>query len=430
MRNLIPKINKEIIEVIVDDLKPFPDNPRVWDKDDELHLTESIQEFGQVTPLVVNKAKGWENIVIGGNFRLEIYKKLKIEKALVIYVEIDDVAKQKELNLRLNRNHGSWNWDMLKENYAVEDLMNWGFGDVDLSKYWDNELEVEDDHFDINKAIEDVRKNPISKIGDLFQLGSHLIVCGSSTDISVVKRLVGDKQVNFINSDPPYNIKLNYSKGIGNKSNYGGGEKDSKTESEYKTFLKTSIENALAVLQKDSHIFYWCDEKNVFLLQELYNELKIKNKRLCIWIKNNQNVTPQVAFNKVTEYAVYGTIGKPFLNTNVRNFNEIQNKEIGSGNRSMDDIYDLLNIWLVDRLPSSGYKHPTMKPPTLYEKAIRRCTKIGDYVLDLFGGSGSQLIACEQLKRRALIVEIDPVFVDLILLRYEQLTGTKSIKLN
>jgi len=130
------------------------------------------------------------------------------------------------------------------------------------------------------------------------------------------------------------------------------------------------------------------------------------------------------------ECCVYGVRGKPYLNEMLRNLNEIQNKEIGSGNRSADDIFDLLNIWLVDRLPANEYLHPTMKPPTLYEKALRRCTNIGDYILDLFGGSGSQLIAAEQLKRRALLIEKDPVFVDVILHRYEQLTGVKPTKLN
>lgn len=421
---------KDVVKIPTDLLKPFPNNPHIHDEIKEENLTESVVANGQLIPLIVNRAKGRENVVLGGNFSLSIYKKLKFKEVLVLYVDIVDEAKERELNIRLNASYGYWDWEMLKENYSVDDLLDWGLDEFDLAKYWDNELSVEDDHFNIDKAIEEVKKNPVSKTGDLFQLGIHLVLCGNSTDLSVVKRLVGDKLVSYVNNDPPFNLKISYSRGIGNSSNYGGSEKDNRSESEYRDFLKASIENTLAVIQKDAHIFYWCDEKYVFLLQGLYNELKIKNKRLCIWLKNNQNVTPQVAFNKITEFAVYGVIGKPFLNTNVRNLNEIQNKEIGTGNRSMDDLYDLLNIWLVDRLPSNQYLHPTMKPPTLYEKAIRRCTKVGDYVLDLFGGSGSQLISCEQLRRKALIVEVDPTFVDLILLRYEQFTNVKPIKLN
>jgi DNA modification methylase len=425
----LPNTIKEIIEVPIENLRPYPQNPRTWSSTDEKQLTESIQKFGMLIPLIVNSAHDRENIVIGGNFRLEIYKKLGIQMVQVIYVTIEDEAKERELNLRLNKNQGNWDWDILKE-YQIDDLIGVGFDEIDLGKFWDSELGVEDDHFDLKKAEEEVLKNPVAKLGNVFQLGPHRVICGSSTDPDVVKRLVGESPISYINSDPPYNIKLNYSTGIGNASNYGGQEKDNKTEDEYKQFLKTSIENALAVSQKDTHIFYWSDECSVGILQQIYKELGIENKRLCIWIKNNQNVTPKIAFNKMIECCVYGVRGKPFLNDTLKNLNEIQNKEIGTGNRSADDIYDLLNIWLVDRLPASEYQHPTMKSPTLYEKAMRRCTQIGEYVLDLFGGSGSQLIAAEQLKRRALLIELDPVFVDLILLRYEQFTGVKPIKLS
>lgn len=410
-------------------LKPYPNNPRVWSSIEEKHLTDSIKKFGMVSPLLVNSAPGREGIVIGGNFRLSIYKKLGLNPVSVLYVNIADVEVELELNLRLNRNQGSWDWNLLKE-YAIENLIKVGFEEMDLGKYWDNELGVEDDNFDAKKAIDTVIKNPVSKPGDLFQLGNHKVICGDCTDLEVLKQLVSEEKVSFINCDPPYNIKLDYSKGVGNGSQYGGIEKDNRTTEEYTKLLSSSLTNALSVSNPDTHIFYWCDEKYVWLLQDLFQKAGLRNERLCIWIKNNQSVTPKSAFNKMTEYCCYGIKGKPFLNNTVRNLNEIQNKEIATGNRSADDIMDLLNLWLVDRLPSNEYQHPTMKPPTLYEKAMRRCTKVGDTILDSFGGSGSQLIAAEQLKRRALLIEIDPVFVDLILYRYEQFTGVKPVKLN
>ena len=173
----------------------------------------------------------------------------------------------------------------------------------------------------------------------------------------------------------------------------------------------------------------WCDETYIGLIQELYKELGIENKRVCLWIKNNQNPTPQVAFNKAYESCVYGTKGKPYLNKNIHNFNEVLNKEIGTGNRLLDDIEDYLNIWLVKRLPSNLYEHPTEKPVTLHEKPLRRCTKPGDKILDLFGGSGSTLIACQQMKRTAYLVEIEPIFCDLIIRRFEKFTNEKAKKI-
>lgn len=426
----LPETSKEIVEVAIEKLIPFPKNPRTWDNIDEQQLIESITTFGVLDPLIVNKAKGRENIVIGGNFRLEIYKKLGLKVVRVLFVNIEDEAMERELNLRLNKNHGRWDEEILKE-YPIEDLIKSGFEETDLGKFWDNELSVENDNFNPKKAKEEVLQNPVSKIGDLFQLGDdHRLIVGDSINPEIIKRLADGKPIHYINCDPPYNIKLDYSKGVGNNGNYGGKEKDSRTDDDYRRFLKATLENALAVSQSDTHIFYWADEKFVYILQQLYKDLGIENKRLCLWIKNNQSVTSKVAFNKMTEYCVYGVRGKPYLNDTIRNLNEILNKEITSGNRSADDIMDLLNIWLVDRLPSNEYQHPTMKPPALYEKALRRCTKIGDYVLDAFAGSGSQLIACEQLKRRALLIELDPVFADVILLRYEQFTGIKPIKIN
>jgi len=149
-----------------------------------------------------------------------------------------------------------------------------------------------------------------------------------------------------------------------------------------------------------------------------------------LWIKNNFNMTPQVAFNKVYEPCIYGTVGKPHLDKNYKNLNEVLNKEVGNGVELMDDIMDILNIWLVKRDSAQEYQHPTQKPITLNQKPMKRCTKLNDIVLDLFGGSGSTLIAAEQLKRRAYLMEIDPIFCEVIKKRYEQFTNKRAEKIN
>ncbi len=227
--------------------------------------------------------------------------------------------------------------------------------------------------------------------------------------------------------DPPYNISLDYNKGIGGKGKYGGKlTRDNKTRDEYRNFLEDTISNSLRKAKKDCHVFCYCDEQYIGLLQELYRKLKIKGRRVCLWVKNNQNITPQIAFNKAYEPCVYGTIGSPYLSDSLKNLSEVLNKEVDSGNRMLDDINDIFSIWLVKRLPTQEYRHPTEKPPSLHEKPLRRCTKIGDSVLDTFGGSGSTLIACEQLKRRCYMVELEPIFCDLIIRRFENLTGMEA----
>jgi DNA modification methylase len=268
-------------------------------------------------------------------------------------------------------------WEILASDFDIDTLLTAGFDSTDLTNIFDDNLEVTDDNFDEEKELEKIKETDI-KFGDYFALGRHRLLCGNSTDQNMIKFLMGGNQADMINTDPPYNIGLSYDKGVGNKAKYGGTTDDSKSDDEYRTFAKMLIQNALSITKPDAHVFFWCDERYVWLFQELYRELGIDSKRLCLWVKDNASPTPQVAFNKVTEYCVYGTKGKPYLSDKVKNLNEVLNKETTTGNRLVEDILDMLNIWLVKRLPSQEYSHPTQKPPTLHEKALRRCSRPGD----------------------------------------------------
>jgi DNA modification methylase len=143
---------------------------------------------------------------------------------------------------------------------------------------------------------------------------------------------------------------------------------------------------------------------------------------VCLWVKNGHNPTPQVAFNKCYEPCIYGTKGSPYLSKKEQGLTEIMNKEITTGNESLDEV----NIWTAKRVIAKDYQHATTKPIELHEKAIRRCTLPGDIILDSFLGSGSTLIAAEQLKRVVYGIEMEPIFCDLTVGRYESLTGNKA----
>jgi len=419
--------NLKIIDTSVTDLNPAIYNPRKWSDKQRSDLKQSLKRFGLVDPIIVNKAPKRKNIVIGGHFRLDIAKELGYKTVPVVYLNIPNLKKEKELNMRLNKNQGEWDMDML-QSFDMDVLLDVGFDDTDLSSIWDDALPTEDDNFDEEKELEKIKK-PKTKSGDVFQLGKHRLICGDATDPAVIKKLVGRHKIDMIYSDPPYNINLSYDKGVGNKQSYGGSTNDNKSDTEYRSFLRTSIENALSVAAPNFHCFYWCDERYIGLLQDLYREVGINPQRVCLWIKNGANVTPQVAFNKAYEPCVYGRCNKPYLSPKVQNLTEILNKEIETGNRCIDDILDLFNIWLVKRLPGNEYSHPTQKPISLAEKPLRRCTKPNDTVLDSFGGSGSTLISCEQMKRRAFLCEKEPIFCDLIIHRYENLTNQKAKRL-
>ena len=413
--------NIKIVEVEIEKLKPAVYNPRRLTEEQEKHLTQSLKSFGLVDPIIVNSHEGRENIVVGGHQRLKIAKKLNYKKIPVVYVDLNE-AREKELNLRLNRNLGEWDPELLK-NFDLNLLLSVGFNDIDLGNIWNDVLQIDNDDFDEAQELEKAKDTKI-KLGDLYQLGNHFLLCSDSSDPKNIKRLMGQERTSMIYCDPNYNISLSYDKGLGGKASYGGNTNDHRTDIEYKEFVRKTIANALMVSNKDAHVFYYCDQRYIGLIQDLYKELGVKNQRVCLWVKNGFNATPQVAFNKCYEPCVYGVKGQPFLSP-INNLTEILNKEIATGNRAIDDIGDIIDIWLAKRLPGQDYEHATSKPPTLHEKPLRRCTKINDAVLDLFGGSGSTLIACEQLKRRAFLSEIEPVFCQLICNRFLNLTGIK-----
>jgi DNA modification methylase len=420
--------NKLTIQHInIKELNPAPYNPRKWSDQSTAQLAESIKRFGLIDPIIVNSAANRKNIVIGGHFRLKVAKDLGFSEVPVVYVDIPDEAKEKELNLRLNRNTGEWDFELLKE-LDIDLLLDVGFDDTDLADIWNDALETDDDEFDVDKAVKEAAKTNI-KLDDLFQLGKHRLICGSSTDAATIKRLVGTLKPTVFYSDPPYNIGLDYNKGVGMNAGYGGQTDDNKSDVAYKEFLNQILAAALPVVDENAHVFMYCDQTYIGLLQSLMVEHGLSNKRVCLWIKNNFNMTPKTAFNKAYEPCVYATRGTPFLSDGNHNLTEILNKDIAVGNRTIDDIVDLFDIWLAKRDASGDYQHPTQKPLTLHEKPLKRCTKVGDVVLDVFGGSGSTLMACEQMKRTALLSEIEPVFCQVIIDRWEVLTGQKAVQL-
>ncbi len=412
---------------LVKDLLPYEKNPRTISEKQLEDLKKSLKKFN----LVEIPAIDTDGKIIAGHQRIKVLQILGRENE-----EIDVRVPNRKLTpkeyeqymLTSNAVGGDWDFEKLKS-FDMEMLMDIGFSDDDLATIWDGYLEAEDDNFDVEKELKEIKK-PKTKLGDIYQLGMHKLICGDTTDLDVIKKLFEKEKAHMIFSDPIYNIGLSYDSGLGGKQSYGGKTTDKKTDVDYKEFLRKSITNAVTISHDNCHYFYWCDESYIGILQELYREFEIENKRVCLWIKNGQNPTPNVAFNKCYEPCVYGVKGKPYLSKNEQSLNEVMNKEVGTGNRLIDDVLDLFDIWLVKRLAGSEYEHPTMKPSTLYEKAIRRCTKPGDIIFDGFGGSGSSLIAGEQLKRKVYLVEIEPIFCDLIIKRYEKLTGQKAAKLN
>ncbi len=411
----------------VNDLLPYSRNPRqMTDKQTE-DLKKSLERFNLVELPAINT----DDTIIAGHQRLRVLQLLgRGEELIEVRMPNRKLTKREFEQYLITSNAVGGSWDIEKlMDFELNLLIDSGLDEAELEGMWSGLLEVDDDGFQVEKELAAIKK-PKTKPGDLIQLGPHKLLCGDATDPATLKLLFGNERASMIYCDPVYNLSVDYNRGIGGKQNYGGNVNDHRTDDEYEEFLRKSIENALLVAKDDCHVFYYCDEKYIWLLQGLYRELGIENRRVCLWVKNGQNPTPDVAFSKCYEPCVYGTRGRPFLSKNLQNLNEVMNKEIETGNRLVDGIFDLWNIWLVKRLAGNDYEHATSKPPTLHEKAIRRCTRPGDIILDSFSGSASTLAAAHQLKRKAYLVEIEPVFCDLAIKRYELLTNDKAKKLN
>lgn len=408
----------------VNDLLPHPQNPRVLSDSQRDALIKSLKRFGLAEIPAVNT----DNRILAGHQRIKVLQLLGCgEDVIDIRIPSRPLTKKEADAYLLSSNaiHGAWDFDLLKS-FPTDLILDIGFDDAELTSIYDDILETEDDGWNEDAEIKKIKK-PTVKLGELYALGNHRLLCSDSRDPKAIKTLVGSTHIDLIDFDPPYNINWKYE---GTKGQYGGSYKDNKSDADYREFLKSLLQNSLAVAKDDIHCFVWCDQNYIGLVQSLYDELGITKRRVCSWVKNNQNPTPHVAFNKATESCVYGLKGKPYLSPRVLNLNEIANKEVGSGTRTIDDIVDLFEIWLVKRLPGSEYEHPTQKPPILHEKTLRRCSKPGDAILDVTAGSGSIMVAAEQLKRRAFLCEQDPIFATLIIKRFEKLTNSHAKKLN
>ncbi len=407
----------------VNDLIPQKINPRKISDKQMSDIKKSLQKYNLVEIPAIDS----DGMILAGHQRIRALQLLDRGEE-IIDVRIPNrkltESESKQYLIASNKLGGSWDFEALKS-FDMELLQLAGFEDMEIAKFWDEDAEVKNDSFDVEKELKKI-KEPKTKLGDIIILGKHKILCGDSTKPENLKRLLGEEKVSMIYSDPVYNLDIDYDGGIGGNKEYGGSVKDSRTFEEYKTFIRESLESALTVSNPSTHVFYYCDQVYIGLIQDIYRSLGISNKRVCLWLKNSQNPVPKIFCNKAYEPAVYGIRGRPYLAESVTTLNEVLNKEFGTGNELVAQVDDFLEIWTAKRLSAKDYEHATSKPITLHEKAIKRCTKPNDIILDSFLGSGSTLLAGEQLGRRVYGLELEPKFCDLIIKRYELFTGKKA----
>lgn len=378
----------------INEIVPYPNNPRKNEKAVK-EVKQSIIECGYNDLIEVDE----NNVILSGHTRLKALKGLKYKQVEVIKITGLNELQKKKYRILANKTGeiAEWDFDLLSFEVADLDFSNFGF-DFDYLKL---DLAVaEDDNFDVDQALSE---DPISQLGDMWQLGRHKLICADSTILDNVTKLMDGVKADLYLSDPPYNVAYE-----GKTKDKLKIKNDSMSSESFKDFLVKAFfafkENLKA--GGSYYIFHADSEGHNFRLACIENKLLVK--QCLIWNKNVM-VMGRQDYHWKHEPILYGwKDGASHFWANDRKQTTILN---------------------FDR-PSRNQEHPTMKPVEILAYLIKNNTKEEDIVLDTFGGSGSTLITCEQINRICYMAELDPKYADVIIKRWEKYSGQKAVKLN
>jgi len=388
-------------------LKPSEYNPRkdLQPEDEEYKkIKASINEFGYVAPIIINS----DMTVIGGHQRLKVLKELGYEEIQCIVVDLDK-NKEKALNLALNKISGEWDDDKLEAILAELketdiDMNVTGFSNDEIDDILKDVIGSKEDEFDIEEALKEI-EDPITKTGDIWILGNHRLMCGDSTIQENIKKLMNNRKSDMVFTDPPYlmnfegNVHADGSKSF--NARYGKIKNDNMNREDGDKFILKMFE---IIKKYNKGAYYVCFYRlGLDYIFRALDKLNNRYKALIIWNKGNHTLSNSDYMSKY-EPIIYGWF----------------QSHLFYGNRSNFDIWD------IERTKKNEL-HPTMKPVDLVVEAIKNSSKVEDIILDLFGGSGTTLIAAEQMNRICYMMELDPKYCDVIVKRWETLTNKEAI---
>ncbi|MBI2314932.1 DNA modification methylase [Candidatus Daviesbacteria bacterium] len=434
----------EIVQIAISELKVADYNPRKWDDEAVRHLKESVQKFGLIDPIIVNGAKERINVVIGGHFRLKIAKDLGYKEVPIVYVNIPDIEKEKELNLRLNRNTGEWDWNLLAE-FDETLLSDIGFSSEEIDNIFDWEENPEE--FDLQKELQKLNITKINfQKGDVYKLGDNRLMCGDSTSEEDILKLMGGEKACMCFTDPPYLLDyLHGKKKKGNAVTGFGAKRDRRyleTDVLPPDFTTKWMTNIAKVQKPDFSIIVFENPKNLRIIwDELEKHWKYRNT--IVWHLPNrvQGFAAKYKFFNKSDIALVGTSGNISLNLEQEDElfqNEYENALFATSGKPHWEGYekgkkiqptDFIEFVASDEKNSGQGVVFGTKPVEILIPYMKVLTKRGDLIIEPFGGSGSTLIAAEKLKRRCFVMEKSPVYSEVIKHRWEKLTGRKAVKI-
>ena len=384
-----------IIERPIESIQEYKGNPR--DNDGAVDsVAESIKLFGFKIPIIIDS----EGVIVCGHTRIKAARKIGLKSVPCIIADDLTSDQLKAFRLADNKTAELADWDIEKLLAELKDIeVNmepFGFSEEEIQGLADKVFDIKDD----DAPEVDMEAEPITKPGDLYIIGDHRLLCGDSTDITSLELLVEGKSVDLLITDPPYNV------------NYEGGTDDKlkimndhfSTSTDFRAFLNAAFNAANSVMKPGAAFYIWHSDSERMNFQGACEDIGWKIRENLIWVKNSF-VMGRQDYQWKHEPCLYGwKEGAAHYFIDMRN----------------------LSTLLEFNRPQRNEIHPTMKPIELFAEEIRNSSRPGEIVLDLFGGSGTTIIASEQLGRKARVCELDPRYCDAIVKRWEEFTGQKA----
>lgn len=413
----------------------IPRNPRRWSDEQLELLARSLRETPELFA-----ARGClcvifdgTPVVIGGNMRLAAARSAGMESVpCIIYPQDTDTEVLRQVALKDNGSFGDWDTDLLRMEWPDYDLAAFGIDLQEGAEEDPDDTEASEDGY--TEAEADTAP-PVTAPGDVWALGDHRLMCGDSTDAATVAALMDGTQAQLLLTDPPYNVAYE-----GKTDEHLTIANDRMDEKSFVSFLAAAFKAADSVMQAGAAFYLWHAALYAYAVHSACRETGWQVRQELIWNKNSM-VLGRQDYQWKHEPCLYGWKGgAPHWFADSRSettvvedrkpdFRTMKKDELVA---LLQDIYQERRCTTVidENRPNASLEHPTMKPVKLMGRLIRNSSRRGDTVLDLFGGSGSTLVACEQLGRRAMLMELDPHYCDVIVDRWEKLTGRKAERIN
>lgn len=416
------KLNIEYLSV--NSLKEYDKNAREHRSQDVSAIAKSIEEFGFDDPIGI---WGEQNIIVEGHGRLLAAKKLGMKE--VPCIRLDHLTDEQRRAYALAHNKtaelSAWNMQILQDELSA--IFDINMADFGFSVQEEEKEVVEDD-------VPDVPENPVSKYGDIYQLGQHRLMCGDATKLRDVEILLAGESVDLVITDPPYNMGY---EGAGNTKDRKSKRimNDKLPESEFREFLNKAYLSYINSMKDGASIYVFYKELGNGIFMQEMRAAGLTYKQELIWAKDHF-VLGGSKYQSMYEPCLMGCKGDRIAvwNGGRKQGSVIESIDLMGEDEVRETLKKILNEQDTDLLREKKQTvndlHPTMKPVRLIARFIRNSSNKGDLVMDLFGGSGTTMIASEQTGRKCYMMELDPKYVDVIVKRWELFTGEKAVLLN